>query len=300
MRLLGILLASSSITACITNEYSDHLADSDVIAVAMEPESCASKLSGYGQTQYRELNSSDIHMVNWNIQKGGNPEWVADLKTLGAEPDLMIFQEAAVDSDAWELVADEHYRSFAPGHRSWRSLTGVMTLSTAAPITQCNLTSVEPWLGSPKATLITEYGLTDTDQTLLVVNVHAINFTFGVIDFEEQIGRALAPLTEHSGPILLSGDFNTWHAGRSKILEQMVDSLGLVALDYDGDHRKTAFGLPLDHIYVRGLRATEATTRRVDTSDHNPMSVRLRLDGDAEFQTASSAVIQFSVDTEGS
>jgi endonuclease/exonuclease/phosphatase (EEP) superfamily protein YafD len=295
-----MLLASSTITACITNEYSEHLAYRDVTAVATEPESCASNLSGNGQTQHQELNSSDIRMINWNIQKGGNPEWVTDLMTLAGEPDLMIFQEAAVDSDVWEFVADEHYRSFAPGYRGWRSLTGVMTLSTAAPIVQCNLMSVEPWLGSAKATLITEYGLTDTDQTLLVVNVHAINFTFGMIDFEEQIGRALAPLTEHSGPILLSGDFNTWHAGRAETLKQMVDTLGLVALDYGEDHRKTAFGLPLDHIYVRGLRATEVKTSRVDTSDHNPMSVKLRIDGDAAFHAASSADGRFGLGAEGS
>ena len=48
-------------------------------------------------------------------------------------------------------------------------------------------------------------------------------------------------------------------------------------LDYDEDHRKLAFGKPLDHIYVRGLQVIDATTFRVDSSDHNPMLVRLRL-----------------------
>jgi len=277
VRILFILLTLGTVTACITNDYSrDHAA----VDVPTEPESCLSKLAVSNQAPHHELNSSDIHMVNWNIQKGGDPGWAADLASLTGEPDLMILQEAAIDSTAWELVAGKHYRSFAPGFRTLRSMTGLMTLSSAEPLTQCNLKSIEPWLGSSKATMITEYGLTDTDRTLLVVNIHSINFTFGIVDYEEQIRRALASVSEHRGPILLSGDFNTWHKGRSAALREMVDALGLVALTYDEDHRKTAFGQPLDHIYVRGLYALESTTSRVDTSDHNPMSVRLRVNPD--------------------
>jgi endonuclease/exonuclease/phosphatase (EEP) superfamily protein YafD len=77
--------------------------------------------------------------------------------------------------------------------------------------------------------------------------------------------------------LLLSGDFNTWRWRRSEILFEMAESLGLEVLDYDEDHRTRLFGQPLDHIYVRGLDVLEATTRRVDSSDHNPMSARLRL-----------------------
>ena len=193
------------------------------------------------------------------------------------EPDLMIFQEASLNTNAWGVVASDQYRSFAPGYRTKRSVTGVMTVSAAQPLTQCNLVSLEPWLRSRKATLITEYGLTGTDQTLLVVNTHAVNFTFGVRVFQEQIRQLQSVMSEHPGPILLSGDFNTWRGRRSKILHEMAESLGLAMLDYDEDHRKRAFGQPLDHIYVRGLQVINATTRRVGSSDHNPMSVRLRL-----------------------
>jgi endonuclease/exonuclease/phosphatase (EEP) superfamily protein YafD len=87
----------------------------------------------------------------------------------------------------------------------------------------------------------------------------------------------LSVLNNHAGPILLSGDFNTWHWRRSETLKEMTDSLGLEMLDYDEDHRKRFLGQPLDHIYVRGLEVLEATTRQVDSSDHNPMSVHLRL-----------------------
>jgi endonuclease/exonuclease/phosphatase (EEP) superfamily protein YafD len=60
-------------------------------------------------------------------------------------------------------------------------------------------------------------------------------------------------------------------------LNEITDSLGLEKLDYDEDHRKRFLGQPLDHIYIRGLEVLEATTRKVGSSDHNPMSVHLRL-----------------------
>jgi len=279
VRALVSLIAIAAVTGCATySENGDWRVDArHAAAIQTEPESCARQLVGSSRSQNDELDSRDIRIVNWNIQKGRDSRWAADLAKFTGDSDLMIFQEASLNTAAWDVVASNHYRSFAPGHRTWWSVSGVITLSTAEPLTQCNLVSVEPWLRSPKATMITEYGLTDTDQTLLVVNIHAINFTFGTADFEEQIRRALSVIDEHLGPILLSGDFNTWHRRRSKILHEMAESIGLAPLDYDEDHRKRAFGQPLDHVYVRGLHVIEATTTRVRSSDHNPMSVRVRL-----------------------
>jgi len=152
-----------------------------------------------------------------------------------------------------------------------------MTVSAAQPLTQCTLVSREPWLRSPKVTMVSEYALTDTNETLLVVNVHSVNFTFGVRDFTRQIKEIEKVITEHHGPVLLSGDFNTWRFRRTAIVQQVAESLGLEKLDFDIDHRKRVFGQALDHIYVRGFEVMQATTSQVRTSDHNPMSVRLRL-----------------------
>ena len=277
MRAFVALIAIATTTGCATYDDSFDWQTLATTAIQTEPESCSRQLGDNDHSPHNELDSADIRVVNWNIQKGGDPEWMADLTTLKNEPNLMLFQEASINTGASDDVAVDHYRSFAPGYRTFRSLTGVMTLSTAKPLTQCNLVSLEPWLRSPKATIITEYGLTDTDETLLVVNIHAINFTFGISAFKVQIERALSVMDEHAGPILLSGDFNTWHARQSEVLHGMTKRLGLKMLDYEEDFRKRAFGQPLDHIYVRGLKVINATTNRVSSSDHNPMSARLSL-----------------------
>jgi len=253
--------------------------NADMLAgdVRTDPEACSSQLIGSSGPAHDELDSGDIRLVNWNIQKGGNPEWATDLATFEANPHLMVLQEVPFNTKLWDVVADSGYQSFAPGYRTSRAVTGVMTVSAAKPLTQCNLVSVEPWIRSAKATVITEYGLTNTDQTLLVVNIHAVNFTFGTRDFEGQIQEAMSVLHDHEGPILLSGDFNTWHSRRSRVLNEMTDSLNLEVLNFDEDHRKRVFGQPLDHIYVRGLEAIEATTHEVNSSDHNPMSAWLHI-----------------------
>ncbi len=238
---------------------------------------CAESLAGKAAPGYAPLDSRDIEILNWNIRKGADPDWATDLDAIGDQPDLMLFQEAALHTDDWGSLAASQHQSFAPGYRTRRSLTGVMTVSSAQPITQCTLISREPWLRSPKATLVSEYALTGTDETLLVVNVHSVNFTIGVRDFTRQINEIQKVIAEHEGPVLLSGDFNTWRWRRTAIVQQVADDLGLSKLDFDVDHRKRVFGQVLDHIYVRGFEVVQATTSEVRTSDHNPMSVRLRL-----------------------
>jgi endonuclease/exonuclease/phosphatase (EEP) superfamily protein YafD len=245
--------------------------------VRTESDVCRSQLVGSDGSVHDELNSADIRLLNWNIQKGDDPDWATDLVTSEDNPHLMVLQEVPFNTIAWDQVAKDAHQSFAPGYRTSRAMTGVMTVSAAKPMSQCNLVSLEPWIRSAKATVITEYGLTDTDQTLLVVNIHAVNFTFGTQDFKGQIQEALSVLRDHSGPILLSGDFNTWRPRRSRVLNEMTDSLNLETLAFDEDHRKRVFGQPLDHIYVRGLEVIEATTREVTSSDHNPMSARLQI-----------------------
>ena len=274
MRALVILITIAGISGCAsTGKVSDELA----VATMTDAELCSVKLSTSDDAEPARLNSKDIRVVNWNIQKGGDPDWAADLESFSDEPQLMVFQEAVLSSDAWEKIGSDHYRSFAPGHRTSSALTGLMTLSSVEPMSECNLVTVEPWLRSPKATLITEYGLTDTEQTLLVVNIHAINFTFGTSDFEEQVERAFSVVDEHDGPVLLSGDFNTWHQGRADVLKEIAEDLGFETLNFDEDHRKRTFGQALDHFYIRGLQILDSSTADFDSSDHNPMSMRFSL-----------------------
>jgi endonuclease/exonuclease/phosphatase (EEP) superfamily protein YafD len=244
---------------------------------APDTSACIADLGTGRAAASRALDSGSIDVVNWNIQKGRNTEWVGELGAIGARPDLLILQEASVKTKVWQELVPGHRSSFAEGFGPDWSPSGVMTVSAADPLTECELVAHEPWFGTRKATLITEYALSGTDQTLLVVNIHGINFALGISHLEEQFAQARAVISEHEGPVVFSGDFNTWRRQRAKVLAEMLEALGLRALDFDVDHRKRFFGWALDHIYVRGLHYERATTLESEASDHNPMTVRLRL-----------------------
>ena len=271
-------IAASSVLLVLSSCTSQPTAPVRVSAEPMpETTACISSLAGRSDAELSELDSAGIEVVNWNIQKGRNTEWVGDLAGKDMGPDLLILQEASRKTIVWQDLVPDHHSSFAEGFGPNWSPSGVMTVSAAAPITECELVAHEPWFGTRKATLITEYGLSGTEQTLLVANIHGINFTFGVRDLENQFAQVRAVIDAHDGPVVVSGDFNTWRSQRARVLEDMLAALGLTALEFDVDHRKRFFGWALDHIYVRGLHSEFATTMSSSASDHNPMAVRLRL-----------------------
>lgn len=219
-----------------------------------------------------ELDASNISLFNWNVHKTRERRWREDFDTFANNADLVLFQEASLREETIAEIDSSRHWSFAPGYRKWGEVTGVMTLSGIKPQTQCSFVHSEPWLRTPKATSVTQYGLTDTDQTLVVINVHAVNFSFGTGAYEKQFEQIRQVLENHDGPIILSGDLNTWRARRVEIIDELATSLELTAVAFENDNRVQFFGNTLDHIYIRGLHALDANTEIVDTSDHNPMT----------------------------
>ncbi len=245
--------------------------------VATDAADCASQIALEKPETPGELPAEDLRLVSWNIQKGANSRWLQDLERIEQGSELLLLQEA---NDAMAIPRRAGSRlisSFAPGYRNARLRTGLMTYSASVPLTQCNLITLEPWLRTPKATLVTEYGLSQTDQNLVVVNVHGVNFSFGVTEFQRQIDQIRTVLESHDGPIVLAGDFNTWRGRRARIVETLVRDLSLHAPDFGRDHRTRVMGWPLDHVYVRGLTAGQVDSEPVRSSDHNPLMLSLAL-----------------------
>lgn len=242
-----------------------------------EVANCQAMLRGTAAPESPELDAASIRLVSWNVRKNSHLDWQRDFLALTGDTDLVLVQELSLREDSINAIDGSRYWSFAPGYQKPGAISGVLTMSRSKPIAQCNFVNFEPLLRTPKATNISEYGLTSTDETLVVVNIHAVNFSMGLGAFERQFAQVREVLESHDGPIIVSGDFNTWRKRRNDIVADMATELGLVSLAFDDDYRATMFGNPLDHIYVRGLSPLDATTERVESSDHNPLSVTLRL-----------------------
>jgi len=218
-----------------------------------------------------------LQVLVWNIEKAGNPGWDSDLGTLGADSDLLLIQEASVQASIADALPQPLFQAFAAGYINSKTETGVLTLSTVEPSLHCNLTAWEPWLGTPKATNITEYPIDGLDRRLLVINLHAVNFSVGLADFETQV-KALEPLlNRHIGPLIVAGDFNTWSNNRSRSLNAFMAKHQLLPVVFEPDHRTQFWNLPLDHVYLRGLDLVEASTIEVQSSDHNPLLITVEV-----------------------
>jgi len=223
------------------------------------------------------LNPDHISLVSWNIKKGSIVDWQNDLRSLSAGADLVALQEAVFNEGIEQQIEGERHASIGQGYTTRRRMTGVVTFSSARPLSQCSLGVIEPILRTRKATSVAEFALKGVPQTLLVVNVHAINISLGLLRFREQMRQIEQILAVHDGPAVLAGDFNTWRPKRMAVVKGMVSALNLVPIDLQDDARRTFRGLALDHVFVRGLTVTNSQTRTVLSSDHNPIMVELRL-----------------------
>ncbi len=241
------------------------------------PQSCQNAIVAPLDAAAPTLDPRQIELFVWNIEKGLNPESFTDLERLAGNKNLVLIQEARLEQQPFDALELAKFWSFAPGYKTTSASTGVMTMSDIAPATHCYLSDREPWLRSPKAISITRFGLASTDATLVVVNVHAVNFTWGVADFSTQVTKIEAALAMHNGPVIVAGDFNTWRKRRLQVLQAVVERLELEELAFDVDQRVTPFGSIVDRIFVRGLNTRNASTTAVTSSDHNPMSVTLSM-----------------------
>ncbi len=236
---------------------------------------CAGRL---GQTPANAALGSELSLLSWNIQKTDNDGWQADLQALAAGSQLVFIQEALLEADIPALLPAMPDQSFAPGYRTENRTTGVMTLGSALPSLHCQFAAMEPWLGTPKAAVATEYALAGREDRLLAINLHAVNFSFGVASLEAQLRELTALLAEHVGPAIVAGDLNTWSDSRQQLVDRLLGEQGLEPVSFAPDQRSRPFGRALDHVYLRGLRAEAAEAVPVDSSDHNPLRVRLALE----------------------
>ena len=219
----------------------------------------------------------ELEVLSWNMQKASNAGWAQDLATFSDGVHLTFLQEASLQAAIPDVIAGDLYAVFAQGYTTRNQATGVMTLSTKRHTTDCQFTALEPWLGTPKATAISEYPLADRDDRLLAINLHSVNFDLGMASFNAQLATLSDVLASHRGPAIVAGDLNTWSSERQNAVDNFMREHGLDAIAFEPDLRTRTLGRALDHIYVRGMEAQLAQVIPVTSSDHNPLRVRLTI-----------------------
>lgn len=226
-----------------------------------------------------------LDLLSWNIHKGTGPGWREDLKEMAEEAELVLLQEALLVEEMKKPSGESGFWSFSPGYQDDSYRSGVMTASPVSPDLVCSFQTIEPWLNTPKAASILRFPIQDSRESILLVNMHSINFALGMEEFSGQIDSVFRVLEAHPGPVVLSGDFNTWKDTRLELLNDIVARLGLTVVEFAPDQRTQWFGNYLDYIFVRGFEIKKAGTPQVTSSDHNPLMVRLVLStGDRQLE----------------
>ncbi len=230
-----------------------------------------------------------IKLLIWNVYKGRHREkWRKDFLTLSADMDLILLQEAMDDGwmpNIWLNDCPDHHWKMATSFSYRKNSTGVATGSRfqASFIDFIRGKEREMFFLTPKVTLASKYKFTDSklkqkEHELLVINTHVVNFTTtsAFVRFVEEL---LEMVQNHTGPLIIAGDFNTWNFKRWFHLLRILAQLEIKPVEIDEDPRV----LKLDHVFTRGFRVSHTVVHdQVLSSDHYPLEVWLELTGPLE------------------
>ncbi|BAF71673.1 endonuclease/exonuclease/phosphatase family protein [Sulfurovum sp. NBC37-1] len=219
-------------------------------------------------------------LLCWNVHKKNqtDPAFSTFLKKLLKKKDLYLcmFQEAefrgdtfTIDDCAYDAAANLQVKDTFYG-----VLTACRTESNSAKAYLSN--SQESLVGPHKSLLLSTYPLRE-NITLLILNVHAINFRENS-SYERELEIFAEKVRTHEGPMIVAGDFNAWNKKRMEALQKLQNELSLERVTFTKeDNVKSFMGYPLDFVLYRGM---ECTAKEVisdhDISDHHPLLVSFR------------------------
>lgn len=283
IRIIGMaLIVLSSAMACsiIPDSRSFVIGKNDVTQVRKNND-CrqASSESAESVIQQSGISPDRISILSWNIYKGQREGWQDDLLRLGGTSDILILQEATLNKELRHFLGKHNqYWNFNSAFSYKGFESGVLVAADIQPLDSCGMRQNEPVIGLPKATLVNIYRMRNSDAKLLVANIHGINFSLGMGAYRQQIDDLQAILQNHSGPIILAGDFNNWSDKRNTVISNLVNQLDLSQLEPEEGQKTTVFGDPVDHVMFRQLIPVSHFVHQVSSSDHNPLTATFRFE----------------------
>ncbi len=219
-----------------------------------------------------------IRLCVWNCHKGKHTEWTRDFLALAQQSDLFLTQEIRLTQGTVNALAQssQHWHAAISFLSLRRKIPTGIAVGCRAPAEEivCKSAAAEPFIKIPKMSMRMIYPMADTK--LLVVNLHAINFT-GLKPFKQILQNTASWLNEWLGPVIIAGDFNIWNAKRQAELYQMAEMLKLKEVSFSPDTRTRFLGKPVDCIFTRGLKVESAAVADITSSDHRPLVATLKL-----------------------
>ena len=220
-----------------------------------------------------KLAASRFHLITWNVHKGQDTGWQEDLERLSKRADFVLLQEATQHQNLSTFSTALFVSSFSFNEL----LSGVKTFTQTQPEWYCGGGVAEPIIQIPKVASIMNLPL-EKGNSLLIINVHLINFEWGISAYQAQLEQLFYFVENHQGPIIMAGDFNAWNEERLNLVNNLIKKYGLDSVALSQDERVRFLGYPLDYIFTRGVKVVSATSEVVASSDHNPLLMEFELE----------------------
>jgi len=223
----------------------------------------------------------EFGLLTWNAyKKNGLAQFKDHLLHIHQRhpTNILLLQEAAEPS-VFEQLLPNYETLFFSNLKMKRKSFGVATASCTKHVSSSYLIShhQEFLLQTHKSLLISVYPLANKQQ-LVVVNIHAINFK-NIKAYKHEINLLMNNILFHDGPLIISGDFNTWSKRRHGVIDMMMNELGLEKVEFEHSYNTKKFlKYPLDLTLCRGLKLNQAISLNCGKiSDHNPLYARFSI-----------------------
>ncbi len=220
-----------------------------------------------------KLTASRFHLITWNVHKGQDTGWQEDLERLSKRADFVLLQEAT----QYQNLSTFSTALFVSSFSFNELLSGVKTFTQTQPEWYCGGGVAEPIIQIPKVASVMNLPL-EKGNSLLLINVHLINFEWGISAYQAQLEQLFSFVENHQGPIIMAGDFNAWNEDRLNLVNNLIQKYGLNSVVLSQDERVRFLGYPLDYIFTRGVKVVSATSEVVTSSDHNPLLMEFELE----------------------
>ncbi|MES2802483.1 MAG: endonuclease/exonuclease/phosphatase family protein [Bdellovibrionota bacterium] len=236
----------------------------------------ANVMHSMGQASLPTLNSAKLSILSWNIYKGRNAEYKKSFAALAKNRDLIMLSEATTGSPVsdslkmpgfeWHLAASFDMKNDIAA--------GTALGSQARPhnVHYYRTKDIEPFVKSPKATVLASYAIPGSSKKLLAISIHGINWD-GDAALERQLNMILPELKAHDGPIVFAGDFNTKNASRVALTKRILASAGLKQVPWENPIKKKQ----LDDAFTRGITVKRARFIHDKGSDHPAIDLQIEL-----------------------
>lgn len=232
-----------------------------------------------GQASLPTLNSTKLSILAWNLYKGRKSEYKKSFATLAKGRDLIMLSEATTGSpvsDSFAAITGWEWHLAASFDMKNDIAAGTALGSAARPYNPhfYRTKDIEPFVKSPKATVLAYYAVPGSAKKLLAISIHGINWD-GDDALERQLNMILPEIKAHNGPVVFAGDFNTKNSARVAITKRILAKAGLKQVPWKNPMKKQ-----LDDAYTRGMTVKRARLIHdyIDKgSDHPAIDLQVEL-----------------------